>query len=89
MQGWGKPKKHYAQKIKRFAYGDDRVVMYRDEDMHDKMIAEFRQQIGSDDEHTEERLAKLGPGFGIIVIRTNLEKAYYSPKDVYENYKKR
>ena len=84
-----KAKKYYSQKIKRSAYGDDRVIMYRDEDMHNKMVAEFRQQIGSDEDHTEERLAKLGPGFGIIVIRTNLEKTYYCAKDIYVNYKKR
>ncbi len=84
-----KLKKHYAQRVKRSAYGEDRVIIYRDEDMHNKMIAEFRQQIGSDEEHTEERLALLGPGFGIIVIRTNLENEYYLPKEIYVNYKKR
>lgn len=84
-----KQKKHYAQKIKRSAFGKDRVIMFRDEDMHNKMVAEFRQQIGIDDEHTEERLAQLGPGFGIIVIRTNLEAIYYSPENIYVNYKKR
>ena len=84
-----KPKKHYAPKVKRSAYGNDRVIMFRDEDMHDKMVAEFQQQIGIDDDHTEERLALLGPGFGIIVIRTNLEKTLYSAQTVYCNYKKR
>lgn len=84
-----KPRKHYTQKLKRSTYSEDRIIMFRDEDMHRKMVDEFRQQIGSDEEHTEERLTQLGPGFGIIVIRTNLERNYYSPKDIYVNYKKR
>ena len=84
-----KPKKHYARKLKRSAYGDDRIIICRDEDMHAKMISEFRSQIGSDEFHTEDKLAALGPGFGVIVLRTNLEHGSHAASDVYCKYKQR
>ena len=85
-----KPKKHYSRKVKRSAYGGDRVIIFRDEDMHEKMVREFLSQIGSDDAHTEEKLAELGPGFGVIVLRTNLAKGKAkSPSEIYCKYKKR
>ena len=84
-----KPKKHYARKIKRSKYSSDRVIICRDEDMHDKMVAEFCSQLGSDDVHTEQNLAELGPGFGVIVLRTNLPKAECPPSVVYCDYKQR
>ena len=84
-----KPKKYPRTKVKRSAYGDDRVIMFRDEDMHSKMVAEYRSQIGRDDEHTEEKLAKLGPEFGLIIMRTNLESDKADPSVVYCDYKKR
>ena len=84
-----KLKKYPYTQIKRSAYGDDRVIMYRDEDMHSRMAAEYRSQIGSDDVHTEEKLAKLGPEFGLIIMRTNLGKEKADPSVVYGDYKKR
>ncbi len=84
-----KPKKIPRQKVKRSAFGEDRVIMFRDGDMHDKMVSEYRSQIGSDAEHTEETLARLGPEFGLIIMRTNLSAESSSPSVVYCDYKKR
>ncbi len=84
-----KIRKYYARKIKRSKFGDDRIIMYRDEDMHDKMVSEFREQIGKDDFHSEEKLQELGPQFGIIILRTNRDKKTKSPEAVYSDYKKR
>ena len=84
-----KPKKHYPRKQSESLYSEDRLIMYRDVLMHDALVNEFREQIGSDSEHTEERLLKLEPTFGLIILRTNLEKNTYSPSVVYGNYKKR
>ena len=84
-----KPKKYPRKQVTRSAYGNDRVIMFRDEDMHNKMVAEYRSQIGSDDEHTEEKLTKLGPAFGLIIMRTNLESDKADPSVVYCDYKKR
>lgn len=84
-----KPQKHYARSIKRSRFPDDPIIMYRDSDMHDKMVAEFRSQLGMDSDHTPERLEQLGPRFGIIILRTN----YVGEKDIaqktYCGYKKR
>ena len=86
-------RKVYARKIKRSNYGDDRIIMFRDEDMHAKMISEFREQMGQDDFHTEEKLKELGPSFGIIVLRTNLEKKSknesINASETYTKYKMR
>ena len=84
-----KPKKHYARKIARSEYPDDLVILYRDSDMHDKMVAEFESQIGSDADHTSEKLAQLGPKFGIIVLRTNKAKEKDVEKKTYCGYKRR
>lgn len=84
-----KPKKHYSRKVKRSDYGSDRVIVCRDEDMHDKMVSEFLSQVGADEAHTEERLAELAPGFGVIVLRTNLEKKGHPASAVYCDYKQR
>ncbi len=84
-----KPKKHHARKITTSSYGDDRLIIYRDEDMHNKLVSEFRSQIGIDAEHTEERLAELAPEFGIIVLRSNLDKKAFPASVVYKNYKSR
>ena len=84
-----KPRKFYTRKIKRSDFPDDVVIMYRDSDMHDKMVAEFESQIGMDAEHTEERLAHLAPRFGIILLRSNFTKQAGVEKDTYHGYKKR
>lgn len=84
-----KPRKYYTRKIKRSDFPDDLVIMFRDSDMHDKMVAEFESQIGMDAEHTEERLAQLAPGFGIILLRCNFTKQTGVEKESYCRYKKR
>ena len=84
-----KPKLLPKRKIKRSQFPEDRVIMFRDSEMHEKMIQEYKEQIGSDQEHTEEKLAEIGPQFGIIVLRTNYTKAEQSASDVYKRYKKR
>lgn len=84
-----KPKRHYPRKIKHSKYGDDRVIIYRDEEMHRKMVSEFWSQLGTDDTHTEEKLTQLGPEFGIIVLRTNRNSKAASAPDIYHRYKKR
>ena len=84
-----KLKKYYARKVKHSAHGDDRIIICRDEDMHSKMIQEFYSQLGSDDFHSEEKLAELGPGFGVIVLRTNRKESSCSAKDAYYDYKRR
>lgn len=89
-QGTGdKPVKHYPRKVKRSQYPDDLVIMYRDSDMHDKMVAEFESQIGTDSAHTEEKLAELGPKFGIIILRTNHSPAKGVESKTYGGYKRR
>lgn len=76
-------------KIMRSQFPEDRVIMFRDSEMHEKMIQEYREQIGSDLEHTEETLAEIGPQFGIIVLRTNYTKAEQAASEIYKMYKKR
>ena len=43
-----KKRKYYARNIKRYKFVDDRILMYSDEDVHDKMVSEFREQLGKD-----------------------------------------
>ena len=84
-----KPRTFYAHQIKRSRFPNDLVIMYQDRDMHDKMVAEFKSQIGTDTDHTEERLAQLAPGFGIILLRCNFLKQNHVEQDSYFRYKKR
>jgi len=76
-------------KLRRSQFPQDRVIMFRDSEMHERMIQEYREQIGSDEEHTQENLAQAEPQFGVIVLRTNCTKAEQSASDVYQRYKKR
>lgn len=84
-----KPKKHYSRKIKRSQYPDDLVIMYRDSEMHDKMVAEYESNIGTDAVHTEEKLEQLGPQFGIIILRTNYPHSNKIESKIYHKYKRR
>ena len=84
-----KPRKFYTRNIKRSDYPNDLVIMFRDSDMHDKMVAEFEAHIGTDADHTEERLAQLAPRFGIILLRCNFSKQKNGEKEIYCRYKKR
>ena len=89
-QGTGeKPAKHYSRRITRSKYPEDLVILYRDSDMHDKMVAEFASQIGTDSSHTEKKLDELGPQFGIIVLRTNYPKSKEVERQTYCGYKRR
>ena len=81
-----KPKKYYRRKIARTNYGQDRVIMYRDEQMHEALSREFREQIGQDNEHTQERYEELEPCFGLILLRTEKDG---TAKEIYMTYKKR
>jgi hypothetical protein len=81
-----KPRRYYARKIPRSENGSDRVIMFRDEEMHDKLVEEFRSQIGQDEVHTVERLEELQDSFGLIILRT--EKSA-EPADIFGTYKKR
>jgi transposase len=81
-----KPRKYYARKISRSENGSDRVIMFRDEEMHNKLVEEFRSQIGQDEVHTVERLEELQDSFGLIILRT--EKSA-EPADIFGTYKKR
>ena len=84
-----KPKRRQGRPFRRSQYPNDLVIMYRDSDMHDKMVAEFRSQLGMDSNHTLEKLEELGPKFGIIILRTNYVKAEDVAKKTYCGYKKR
>ena len=84
-----KLKKIYPRKITRSRFGNDRVIVFRDEDMHNKMVAEYLSQIGMDETHTEEKLSQLGPEFGVIVLRTNKSVEMASASVCYCDYKKR
>ena len=84
-----KPKKYYPQYNQKSEWGDDRVIMYRDKVMHDRLVYDYRIQIGRDKNHTEEDFAKKEPGFGVIVLRTNWPKEKADAKQVYLWYKRR
>lgn len=82
-----KPKKKYPPRIERSNYGNDRVILYRDEQMHDKLAAEYRSNIGYDRVHTQEEYEKLEPMFGVIVLRLNDPEI--TAEAAYLKYKKR
>ena len=81
-----KPRMRKAKQIAHSAYPNDRVIMFRNETMHNKMAAEFLAQIGQDDNHTEEKYRELEPTFGIIILRLNSKD---TPEQAYCIYKKR
>ena len=83
------PKKHYPQYNKKSKWGKDRVIVYRDQVMHDKLVYDYRSQIGMDKRHTEKEFERLEPFFGVIVLRVDQSKDAQTAKDVYLTYKKR
>lgn len=83
------PKKHYPQYNKKSKWGKDRVIVYRDQVMHDKLAYDYRTQIGITSRHTEEEYQRLEPYFGVIVLRVDRSKDVLTAKDVYLSYKKR
>ncbi len=84
-----KPKKYYSRKIVHSEYPDDLVILYRDSEMHDKMVSEYESQIGVHSDHTAEKLAQLGPEFGSILLRTNKSIGKGVEKKTYCGYKRR
>jgi hypothetical protein len=84
-----KIKKYYPNYNKKSKWGNDRVIIYRDQTMHDRLVYDYRSQIGIDEKHTEEELQRLETFFGIIVLRVSESKQKLSPKEAYLKYKKR
>ena len=84
-----KPKKHYLGKKPSDPYENDRVIMFRDEEMRQKLIYNYQEQIGIKADHTQEKLDKIKDLFGIIIMRTNLPEKDNPPKTVYLTYKRR
>ncbi len=82
-----KPAKRYPGKLKHTQYCDDRVIICKDIQMHDKLTAEYLSNIGSDDKHTMEEFRDLEPLFGVILLRTN--NLTITPEICYKKYKKR
>lgn len=82
-----KPAKRYAGKLKHSQFCTDRIIIFKDMQMHDKLAAEYLSNIGIDDKHTMDEYKLLEPLFGVIVLRTNnlIEK----PEVCYKKYKKR
>ena len=84
-----RPQKHYPQYNKKSEWGEDRVILYRDMTMHDKLVYDYRSQIGIDSRHTEEEFNQLEPFFGVIVLRVDQPKDVMTPQKAYLTYKKR
>ena len=81
-----KPGRHRARKINKSQWGEDRIIIYRDETMHRKMADDFKSQIGIDEQHTPGRLAELEDFFGVILLQTNKQE---TAQETYSTYKKR
>ena len=79
-------KKFYPRKIAKSNYGTDRIIVFKDGLMHDKLAFDYKKSIG-DGTHTEEEYEKLEPQFGVIVLRTNDPKT--TAYEVYVEYKER
>lgn len=66
----GEPlKKYYPQHNKKPKWSEDRVIVYRDQVMHDKLVYDYRSQIGINSKYTEEQFQRISPFFGVIVLR--------------------
>lgn len=75
--------------INRSHYGNDRVIMFRDEGIHRTLELDYSYDIKYDEGHTEEELSRIGPEFGLMILRTNLPKETSPAPDLYADYKKR
>lgn len=75
-----------SHKVERSAFGGDRVIICRDEEMRRRLGAEFLSNIGSDKRHTVERYMALEPTFGLILLRTNKT---CDAAEAYRGYKRR
>ena len=83
------PKKYYPQYNKKSEWGKDRVIIFRDLVMHDRLVYDYRSQIGIDSKHTEEDFRRLEPFFGVIILRVDKSKDILTAKEAYLTYKKR
>ena len=82
-----KPTKRFTpRKVDKSKYGSDRVIIFKDQLMHDKLAFNYRKNIG-DGKHTEEEFERLDPQFGVILLRTNDPNT--TPEEVYVEYKER
>ncbi len=82
-----KPKKKYLGKLKHTTHCTDRLIVFKDLQMHDRLAAEYLSNIGKDDAHTLEQYILLEPLFGVIILRTNNSEV--SADIIYKKYKKR
>lgn len=81
------PRKVYPQKFTKSSFGSDRLLIFQDCQMHDKLTAEYRSKIGTDSSYTEEELERLEKTFGVILLRTNDQDK--TPEQCYLSYKTR
>lgn len=84
--GQKRTKRFYPRKIERSKYGTDRIIVFKDQLMHDKLAFDYKKSIG-DGKHTEEEYEKLEGQFGVIALRTNDPNS--TPIEVYVEYKDR
>lgn len=85
----GKGKKTHASLIsykEKKIENNKKIIMFRDEEMNNKLKAEYKSLIGVDDEHTNEEYLQIKDKFGIIILETNIES---SCEIIYCTYKKR
>ncbi len=82
-----KPKKKYAGKLKLSKHHTDRIIIFKDVQMHDKLAEEYLMNIDIDDQHSMEEFRHLDPLFGVIILRTNNQNI--TPEEAYKKYKKR
>ena len=80
-----KLKKHYPKREK-YSYPEDRIIVYKDSLMHDKLCYDYKKCIG-DGKHTEEEFNRLEPQFGVILLRTN--DLVSTAEAIYNEYKDR
>ena len=70
-------------KCTRSAYGDDRIVMFRDGALHDRMLSAYSEILGTEEGYTEAQLAALEPTFGLMILRTNCKRESVSASTLY------
>ena len=87
LQKGQEPEKDFPpRKITHSKYETDRIIVFKDQLMHDKLAYDYKKCIG-DGKHTEEEFEELDGQFGVIVLRTNDPEI--KPRDVYIEYKDR
>lgn len=69
-------------------WGNDRVIIYKDHDIHEMLAFDYHIQIGTDPTHTEEEYQKLERLFGVLVLRVDQSKDALTPRDAYLTHRK-